>query len=172
MFDGDERMLAGYYYPYRHNTAYVTKGAVMHRKLFKIFFSKEYEEARRLVDRHVTGEDMLFSFMMELDHRIRGVKVICLEWKHACHVDCIQNSVLPLGLRTHSFRVPVLRQLFQMFGNPFIEYSGKEQYVWASDRDAEAPDPVCRSINKVYGPNTPPCKEFCSTSPACPHHST
>ena len=67
--------MTGYYHPYRHNTAYVTKGAVMHRKLFKFFFSREYEAARNLVDKHVTGEDMLFSFMMEIDPKVRGVQV-------------------------------------------------------------------------------------------------
>ena len=45
----------------RYNTGWVTMAGFLHKKFFSKFFEPQFERLRTLVDKHVTGEDMLMS---------------------------------------------------------------------------------------------------------------
>lgn len=62
-----EQLRVRYYEPsdaYRsgiYNTVFVTKGAFLSTNLFAQYFDAKFDEVRKLVDAHTTGEDMLMS---------------------------------------------------------------------------------------------------------------
>mmetsp|Transcript_4048 Transcript_4048/g.4698 ORF Transcript_4048/g.4698 Transcript_4048/m.4698 type:complete len:475 (+) Transcript_4048:329-1753(+) len=47
----------------KYNTLWPTKGAFLHRKFYNLYWTKEYLEVRKLVDKYFTGEDILMTFI-------------------------------------------------------------------------------------------------------------
>mmetsp|Transcript_15227 Transcript_15227/g.17246 ORF Transcript_15227/g.17246 Transcript_15227/m.17246 type:complete len:488 (+) Transcript_15227:246-1709(+) len=47
----------------KYNTLWPTKGAFLHRKFYKLYWSKTYGSVRKLVDTYFTGEDILMTFV-------------------------------------------------------------------------------------------------------------
>ena len=58
---------------YEHNAVFATKGAVLHQNQLAEFFDESFAELRAAVDRHITAEDMLFSFVLAESGRRAGV---------------------------------------------------------------------------------------------------
>ena len=46
-----------------YNIIFITKGAFLHKKYFSSYFDTKYDDIRYMVDRFVTGEDLLMSYV-------------------------------------------------------------------------------------------------------------
>ena len=51
-----------------YNTLWATKGAFLHRKYYESFWNAEYSKLREAVNAAVTGEDLLMSAVLMIEH--------------------------------------------------------------------------------------------------------
>ena len=90
----------------------MTKGAVTHKSMYDEFFDPQYTNLRDAVDKAITGEDLLMSFVLSRKKGLK-IKMVCLDVQHHCSVECRQNSVETLFDRSSEARKAMLRVLFE-----------------------------------------------------------
>jgi hypothetical protein len=135
-----------FYPPFRRNTLFITKGGITHRRIFETYFDNKYDELRRRVDKFITGEDMLMSFVLASNGV--GTLVLCLEMHDHCDVECAQNKVASLHTRTSDKRQELLLEYYRVFGNILKEEEGGGGVRWMSDSVDKS---ECRSNNNLIG---------------------
>eukprot|EP00944_MAST-04C_sp_MAST-4C-sp1_P008363 g8363.t1 len=149
---GDYDSDRSYRRPFPFNTLLLTKGGVTSKSMFNLYFQPKYKKLRRRVDRFLTGEDLLMSFVqilesMKLKANVNNVALICLNGNHACHLDAKKydpkyNSLLA---RSFSKRAKLLKYLFKKLGNPFRFRGNHSNRVIWQDSSLKKGD-TCTSI--------------------------
>ncbi len=156
-----------YFHPkYRFNTVFVTKGGITHKDMFTEYFSPEYKALRDKVDEALTGEDMLMSFIMDINKT--KILFTCAEVHNICHVYCTENMVRPLGARPTRERKELLVELVNFFGKDKVfrdKFEGEQNIIWQKGKPEGGP---CMSIYNLNYENTPPCTTFCEKNLICP----
>ena len=152
---------------FKHNTVFVTKGGITHKNAFNEFFKDEYKDLRDYVDEKITAEDILMSFI--LDKMKSKIVFTCAEAHSICHVNCNQNKIGSLNLRSNSNRVNMTLAFWDYFGldNAFKTImTGVDNIVWQGGPMKHE----CEALNREEYGNVPHCEEFCSRNLICPSH--
>jgi hypothetical protein len=152
---------------FKHNTIFVTKGGITHKSAFDEFFKAEYKDLRDLVDKYTTAEDILMSFLLEI--KKTKILFICAEEHSTCQVQCKQNKLKNLNVRTASHRTELFAEFFTFFGkdNVFNVVDLKRGYdsvIWEHGK----PEEHCYSYDSNEYDNTPHCVHFCTRNLICP----
>jgi hypothetical protein len=156
--------------PFRHNTLFATKGAIMHKHVLSLFFMPKYQHWRNLVDTWITAEDILLSFVLAI-HNISTV-ALCLDPEDTCALECSQGKQSPLYKRTSGMRRPILDQLYGSFGE-ILPQKGVDEMIWWNNNSDSTNGLRCDSmpldIQSISHAN-PKCRWFCENTPICPQN--
>lgn len=118
--------------PFRYNTVFITKGGLVHKNILNAYYDEEHKQFRDKVDKYITGEDMLMSFVLA---RLNvNVIAICLEPQNTCQMSCWEG-VESLGMRTSQHRPNLLEDYFSSYGNPMSTKEGSEKVLWQNPGD-------------------------------------
>jgi hypothetical protein len=179
-----------YQAPFRYNTIFGTKGAIIHKELLDIFFQSRYEQWRERMDNAITAEDMLLSFVLA-DNQVHTV-ALCLQPQDTCSLACFQGQQIPLAQRTASIRPRLLDQLFQEFSalsaddpnattiaaaavatSSFLPIkSTADQMIWFNET-VKSRNHRCYSAassQKSISVANRKCRWFCANTPVCPQN--
>jgi hypothetical protein len=160
------RFSASYQSPFQYSTLFITKGGITHRDALDVFFSSKYQKLRDMVDEHITGEDMLMSFVLASS----GIQTIgvCLEPGQTCAVDCAQGRQKGLVQRTAQHRPTLLKKYFQELGDPFVSKQGADEMVWQTKNGERSKSYRNKCYSNPFGRTSagvaPYCVYFCKGS--------
>ena len=158
--------------PFRHNTVFVTKGAIVHSIWMNMFFSDtRFQKWRDRMDVHITAEDMLMSFFLA-QHSVRTVP-LCVNVHDTCSITCAQGQQKTLAQRTADVRPKLLQELFQSFGEDLlVAQQGSQSMRW-SNQTLESWNHRCYSVapnqHSIASANRK-CLWFCNHTPVCPEN--
>lgn len=158
--------------PFRHNTLFVTKGAILHSKWMNFFYKNtQYQKWRDRMDAHITAEDMLMSFFLA-QYGVQTVP-LCVNVHDTCSLSCAQGQQGSLAKRTGNIRPKLLQDLFQAFGdNILVSQQGSQSMKW-SNETLELWNHRCYSVApnqlSVASANRK-CRWFCKYTPVCPEN--
>jgi hypothetical protein len=132
-----------------YNTLWVTKGAFLHKRFYKMLLTEErYAAARALVNRYTTGEDMLMSIVFG------GREVVAVttppRFKRSFEIDEMRKTGknspgvvnTSLGARTSSFR-PLIRAELAKHGVKLLDRS-----AWYVVDQGWVYDPCCSTTHR------------------------
>jgi len=107
----------GAFHKWKADTVFITKGAFVHKDLLTEYFTQQYEDLRHEVDQHITGEDILFSFMYAHNHRMPVVPMVIPSSQLGQYktVHCAGKSAL--ASTTSSYRPTLLKKMVSVFGS-------------------------------------------------------
>jgi len=76
--------------PFTRNTLFITKGGLLHKDRFNDYFHPSLQSFVDHVDEHITGEDLLMSYMLAR----KDVKMItlCLPRSYWCNTYCAEGA--------------------------------------------------------------------------------
>ncbi|CAD7936167.1 unnamed protein product [Amoebophrya sp. A25] len=60
-----------------HNTVFITKGALVHKEVFRKIWKDEYAPLRDLIDREFQGGDLLASYVLAMEYGPHGFRALC-----------------------------------------------------------------------------------------------
>ncbi len=155
-----------YQMPFRYNTVFATKGAILHKDLLQIFFQPQYQEWRDIVDHHTTAEDMLMSFVLAA-HNVSTI-ALCVEPEDTCSLVCAQGKQTALAIRTATIRPELLDQLFDSFNASLQTQMGSDSMVWFNDSTKAWRCYSAPSSRKSISVADRKCRWFCDNTPVCP----
>ena len=164
--------MESYTRPFRHNTVFVTKGAIVHSHWMNVFFSDmRYQKWRDRMDVHTTAEDMLMSFFLA-QHSVRTVP-LCVNVHDTCSLNCAQGQQKTLAQRTADARPKLLLELFLEFGDDLlVTQQGSQSMKW-SNETLESWNHRCYSVapnrHSIASANRK-CLWFCQHTPICPEN--
>jgi hypothetical protein len=99
------------------------------------YFDDKFRDLREKVDEHITGEDIVMSFILASEIKADVVN-ICLAAHHTCPMQCHENTIGALNKRTRQHRWPLIKHLFTVFGgNPFTLKQGADKMIWQRPSD-------------------------------------
>jgi len=64
--------------PFRYNVVLPTKGSILHRKFYSLFFQTKYDPHREMVNSRITAEDFMMYMVHGLETNYRPPIVLCL----------------------------------------------------------------------------------------------
>ncbi len=169
--DGKYNFIASFLPPtFIYNTVFITKGGITHKNMFDTYFRDEYKYLRDMVDAHVTAEDILMSFVLDLTKT--QIIMTCPDVHSTCMVNCSQGDTVSLVQRSSNHRVNLTVAMFDYFLKERqisafdIVFKGPENVVWQFGK----PQNECMSHKRNEHQNTPFCENFCKHNLICPSH--
>ena len=125
-----------HYEPYNRNTIFITKGGLIHKDRFNDFFDDSLKSLRNHVDEHITGEDMLMSYIMA-SNQVKTI-TLCVPRSYWCNLICASQHVSgrydTLQQRSGGHRSHLMISFRDYFGN--ISMEEEERYnpmIWHGD---------------------------------------
>jgi len=107
--------------PYKNryaNFLFVTRGAFVHRDHLDEFFNPSYKTLRDEVDKHITGEDILFGFLHCHNHHTPPVPMVIPNDRKSQFENMHCKGSAPLMVRTAQHRQALVDKMYSIFGSP------------------------------------------------------
>ena len=168
------RFESSFQHPFTYNTIFVTKGAIVHRKILEYYFDTPFIDYRNKVDQYLTAEDMLMSFVLA-SHHVK-TEALCIDPYDSCGLLCAQGKQGTLASRTADARERLLKEYWSgLAGNDTSFLPIREQasnMTWSNatiqswNHRCYSTPPSRHSISLA----NPTCKHICQTSTVCPRN--